>query len=189
MIQKFLVEEATELIYDSDKIEEWKTKCEELGLVQQIALANGDKSPIPFECMNTVSERVYETLCPTKVNYKTYHKTAIPLEVLSLIALAEKEKYFEKIEIWHDDKTPDPLAVGYVKEGAYSYKKYAIARWGDVLRPFEELKSTAIRVYQNSKIIELRKKIADYNRMLEDITINTERYFDAQAQSYDVSGF
>jgi len=128
MVQKFIVEEATELIYDSDKIEEWKVKCEELGLTKQIALANGDKSPIPFEYMNTVSERVYETLCPTKQNYREYHKTAIPLEVLSLIALSEKEKYFDKIEIWYDDKTPDPLAVGYVKEGQYSYKKYSIAR-------------------------------------------------------------
>lgn len=189
MVQKFLVEEATELIYDSDKIEEWKVKCEELGLTQQIALANGEASPIPFECMNTVSERVYETLCPKKENYKQYHKTAIPLEVLSLIALSEKERYFEKIEIWYDDKTPDPLAIGLVKEGSYSYKKYTIARWGDVLKPFEDLKEKAIRVYTTSKTLELRKKISEAQRMLENIDLNTAMYFDAQIQSYDVSGF
>lgn len=189
MVQKFIVEEATELIYDSDKIQEWREKCEELGLEKQIALANGDKSPIPFEHMNTVGERVYETLCPKKETYKMYHKTAIPLEVLSLIALSEKEGYFEKIEVWYDDKTPDPIAVGYVKEGAYSYKKYAIARWGDVLKPFDELKEKAISVYRNSSLLSLKKKLQETQSKLENVDLNTQLYFDAQNQSYDVIGF
>lgn len=190
MIQKFIVEETAELIYDSDKIDEWTSKCEELGLSHQIALAKGEgKSPIPFEYMNTVSERVYETLCPKKESYKTYHKTAIPLEVLSLIALAEKEQYFEKIEIWYDDKTPDPLAVGYVKEGTYSFKKYSIARWGDVLKPFEALKEKAIEVYRNSSLISLKKKLSETQNKLENVDVNTAMYFDAQNQSYDVIGF
>lgn len=189
MVQTFLVEETKELIYDSEAITEWKEKCEQLGLSKQLALATGDASPIPFECMNTVSYRVYGTLCPAKQCYFEYNKTAIPLEVLSLIALAEKEKYFKKIEIWYDDKTPDPIAVGLVKDGEYGYIHYILARWGDVLRPFEELKNKAITVYKNSKTIELRKKITEANRLLEDIDINVDRYFDAQADGYDVCGF
>lgn len=81
MVQSFLVEESKELIYDTDSIEEWKAKCELLGLDNQLALSKPDKSPIPFEFMNTASMRVYETLCPAKEDYKSYRKTAIPLEV------------------------------------------------------------------------------------------------------------
>jgi hypothetical protein len=189
MVQKFIVEESAELIYDSDKIKEWKEKCEELGLSKQIALANGDKSPIPFEYMNTVSERVYATLCPSMEDYRQYHKTAIPLEVLSLIALSEKEHYFERIEIWYDDKTPDPIAVGYVKASEYSHKKYSIARWGDALVPFDELKEKAICVYRNSSLLNLKRKLSDTQNKLDNIDTNTALYFDAQAQGYDVIGF
>lgn len=159
MIQSFIVEESKELIYDSDKIQEWKEKCEELGLAQQLALANHEKSPIPFECMNTVSLRVYETLCPAREDYKLYHKTTIPLQVLSLIALSEKEGYFSRIEIWFDDKTPDPIAVGFIKDGEWASKQYAIARWGDVLRPFDELKTKAVEVSNTLKHLALKEKL------------------------------
>lgn len=48
MVQTFLVEESKELIYDDEKLNEWKQKCEELGLSEQLALANPEKSPIPL---------------------------------------------------------------------------------------------------------------------------------------------
>lgn len=186
MTQTFLVEETKELIYDSDKIEEWKAKCEELGLTGQLSLMTDGKSPIPFECMNEAVKRVYETLCPMKEKYKTYHKTAIPLEVLSLIALAEKESYFDEIEIWFDDKTPDPLAVGTVKDGTWNKKYYPIARWGDVLRPFDELKTKAIAVYKNTQRLQLSGNIAEMQNRLANLEINVERYFDVQIESYSV---
>lgn len=191
MVQTFLIEESKELIYDQDKLEEWKKKCEELGLENQIALTQKEKSPIPFEFMNTVTQRVYETLCPTKVGYKQYSKTVIPLEVLGLIHLSINEGYFETIEIWYDDKTPDPLAVGKRKQAGstYMYDHYTIARWGDVLRPFEELKEKAIDTFTNSSRITLQGKMSDLANKLTNVEINTLRYFDAQVQNYEVSGF
>lgn len=189
MVQSFIVEESKELIYDSDKIQEWKEKCEELGLSEQLKLAAPEKSPIPFECLNTVSLRVYETLCPMKENYKKYHKTTIPLEVLSLIALSEKENYFESIEIWYDDKTPDPIAVGYVKDGEWSRKQYSIARWGDVLKPFEELKEKAKGVFKSTQVYNLKRKISECTSMLSDIDNNTDLFFNGQVEQYHVAGF
>ena len=190
MVQTFLIEESKELIYDQEKLEEWKQKCEELGLGGQLELASTDKSPIPFEAMNTVSQRVYETLCPDKVKYKEYKRTTIPLEVLGFIHLSVNEGYFKEIEIWSDDKTPDPLAVGYNQAGEWGAKDYfIIARWGDVLRPFEELKDLAIKRYINSQRISLQNKISDYTNKLNTVDINSMRYFDAQAQHYDVVGF
>lgn len=189
MVQTFVIEETKELIYDSDKIQEWKEKCEALGLTEQLQLANPDKSPIPFECMNTVSERVYTTLCPAKVNYKKYGRTPIPIEILSLVALSEKEGYFESIEIWYDDKSPDPIAVGRTGLNEWSGKKYLIGRWGDALRPFDELRQMAIQIYKRVESSNLKQKIADMSFKLENIDTNTDRYFNAQVESYDVVGF
>lgn len=190
MVQAFIVQEAEELIYDSEKIDEWKAKCEELGLSEQLNLAKKDKSPIPFNCMNAVELRVYETLCPAKIDYKKYNRTAIPLEVLSLIALSEKEGYFDEIQIWYDDKSPDPLAIGNIKNSdGWGHKTYSIARWGDVLSDFSQLKSKAIDVYKNTVRISLTRKIVDTKALLQNIDINAEAYFDAQIDHYNVAGF
>lgn len=189
MVQSFLVEEAKELIYDSDKIDEWKEKCNELGLTKQLDLCAEDKSPVPFEFMNTVSTRVYEQLCPMKAKVRDYDKTAIPIEVLSLIALAEKEQYFESIEIWYDDKAPDPLAVGFIKKGQWQRDAYCIARWGDVLRPFEELKQMAIDSYKRITALNLQRTISQAQFQLSNIETNTALYFDAQVESYHVTNF
>jgi hypothetical protein len=77
------------------------------------------------------------------VDYKKYDKSTIPREVLKEIALAEKEQYFEKIKIWYDDASPDPLVVGYIKVDSYTYVKHMIARFGDEILPFEELEIKA----------------------------------------------
>lgn len=189
MVQTFIVEESKDLIYDSDKISEWKNKCIELGLSEQLKLSEENKSPIPFENMNEVSKRVYETLCPAIVEYKKYGKTTIPLEVLGLIKLAEDEGYFDYIEIWYDDKSPDPLAVGVVKINDWKRENFLMARWGDVLRPFNELMKMAIQRYKKKSTLDLKNKIAEASNKLENIDLNVERYFNADNNSYDVIGF
>lgn len=191
MVQSFLVEETKELIYDSEKLDEWKAKCKELGLKNQLELASEEKSPMPFPFMNTVMKRVYETICPAKVDYKSYKKTTIPLEVLSLIALSEQEKYFDSIMIWYDDKSPDPLAIGVIKNKQYSYIEdfYLIARWGDELKAFETLKNIAIKVYANTQELTLKDKMAECKHKLENLENNVARYFDAQIESYHVTPF
>lgn len=188
MVQTFVIEETKELIYDSEKIQEWKEKCEALGLNRQIALTT-KVSPIPFEAMNTVTKRVYETLCPSKVKYQDYGKTTIPLEVLGLIQLCENEKYFKEIQIWYDDKSPDPLAVGIKQVDSYEWnnQNYLIARWGDVLKSLEELKVQAIQRFKRTQQISMKKKVIELNQKLDTLDVNVEAYFDAQIESYEVS--
>jgi hypothetical protein len=133
--------------------------------------------------MNQVSKRVYETLCPAKVDLIKYGKTPIPLEVLGLIQLSQREKYFSKIQIWYDDKSPDPLAVGVIPDrNGYTWNDelYLIARWGDVLRPFEELKEMAIKVFTNSKRIEITRSIAQAEQQLKTLEIDVQAHFDVQ---------
>lgn len=182
MVQTFIIEETKELIYNGDQIDEWKLKCKELGLENQLTLAQDGKSPIPFAFMNQVTKRVYETLCPMKVELIKYSKTPIPLEVLGLIQLSQNEKYFKSIEIWYDDKSPDPLAVGRLKNDEYQWNDdlYLIARWGDVLRPFEELKKMAIKVFTESKRIELTRSIVKLESDLKTLEADVMAHFDAQ---------
>lgn len=190
MVQTFVIEETKTLIYESESIDQWKEKCDALGLDKQLALTQPGKSPVPFEFMNTVSKRVYETICPAKVEFKDYDKTPIPLEVLGLIKLCVDEKYFSKIEIWYDDKSPDPLAIGRKSKDSYTWNDdfYLIARWGDVLRPFEELKSKAIAIFTNSKRIEYRRNIVENEAKLKTVEEDVLAHFDAQTTLSNPSG-
>lgn len=189
MVQKFIVEETKELIYETEKLDEWKELCSGLGLENQLNLAETNKSPVPFEFMNEVSKRVYQTLCPTIVKYREYKKTPIPLEVLGLIKLSEDEHYFDEIQIWYDDKSPDPLVVGIIKSSDYGRDEYLIAKWADVLRPFDELRQMAITRYKSTSILKLKAKISDTQNKLDNVEVNTELYFSAENQAYDVVGF
>lgn len=116
IVETFLIEETVDLIYDNEKLEKWSSLVKELELTGQSNLAKPDKSPIPFMYLKKSMVNVFETLCPSKVSVKEFDKTPIPLEILSLISLSEKEGYFSEIKIWYDDKTPDPVCLGIIPE-------------------------------------------------------------------------
>lgn len=183
MVQTFVVDDTKSLIHDVEQIDEWRAKCESLGLTKQLDLASEEKSPIPFEYMNETAKRVYEVLCPRKVDLDRYDKTPIPVEILGLLQLSKNEKYFDKIQIWYDDKSPDPLAIGFKMKDSYEWNadKYLIGRWGDVLRPFEELKEKAIKIFTESRRISLTREISQKKQELETIDVDVAAHFDVQA--------
>jgi len=51
-----------------------------------------------------------------------YNKTPIPLEVLKCLKYCKDEGFFNKYEIWYDDKTPDPCLVGTITK-FYGYER------------------------------------------------------------------
>jgi hypothetical protein len=114
IVQSFLVEETKELVLDGEKLSEWNELVAELGLFGQVETTNGDKSPIPFVFMKSNLKNVMEQLCPRKVEVSDYKISPIPLDVLKLVKLAKDERYFSSIEVWYDDKSPDPFVVGSV---------------------------------------------------------------------------
>lgn len=116
VVETYIIEETQELIYDNEKLDQWNNLVKELGLTGQTKIQAKDKSPIPFLHMKQTHIAVFETLCPRKVKVQEYDKTPIPVEILDLVALSVKEKYFNKIEIWYDDKTPDPACIGFAGE-------------------------------------------------------------------------
>jgi hypothetical protein len=138
MVEVYVESELQELITDAGKTDEWKAKVQELGLDGQQSLIAGKKSPIPFPNLNSAMEHVYTTLCPSKQEFRVYNRTTMPTRVLEAIGLCVKENYFEKMEVWFDEIAPDPVLVGY-----HNKEMYLIARWGDELRSFPELRTLA----------------------------------------------
>lgn len=112
VVETFVIEETKELIYDNEQLDKWNAHVRELGLTGQTKIVQGEKSPIPFMHMKQTTVKMFEVLCPRQVDVSAYDVTPIPVEILELIALSRRENYFPKIEIWYDDKSPDPVCVG-----------------------------------------------------------------------------
>ena len=166
----YLLEENKPIVFEPDKQEEWKRKIEELGLEGQKTLLNdsGGISPVPFQHMNHSMEHVYETLCPNKINVNSFKLVPIPLMVLDIIKLCQNENYFDSIQVWCDEQSPDPILVGYIGTD-YNKEPYILARWGDELETYITLKERALKKWiENSRII-LNEKLSQCQQNIQDI--------------------
>lgn len=158
-IKSHLIEENAKLIYDNEELNEWQDHVQVLGLTRQAALMQPDKSPIPFPATTEAEESILGAILDRHTDYKEFDKEVIPLRVLSLIALCEKEKYFDKIEIWHSTRTKDPIVVGkkYSTETDRQEKRnwnmdvFKIAEWGPKLKSLAELFPAWIE-YETAKL-------------------------------------
>jgi hypothetical protein len=177
VVETFFVEETVNLIHDNEALAKWNEKVEELQLVGQTQVVKTDKSPIPFMWMNDALIATFETLCPTKVDVSKYDKTPIPLELLEMVGLCQKEQYFDVIKVWYNEKQKDPVLVGYsLSEGKdsdwqieYYSKKYLIGRWADVKASIDSLVERAKKIFTHSQTIQLKQEIRDRQRKLEDL--------------------
>lgn len=111
-VQIFQNEELNDISFEVEALAEWKELASELGMQKQLDFVKSSESPIPYPFVNRSMEVIFSTLCPKKEDYKEYSKTPIPLEVMKQIAMSVRDKHFDRIEIWYDDKTPDPFAIG-----------------------------------------------------------------------------
>lgn len=123
IVETFIIEETSALIYDNEKLDQWNDLVKELGLQGQTKIVKPEKSPIPFMHLKTGMVNILETLCPRKVDVKNYDVTPIPVEILDLIALSKREGYFNKVQIWYDEKSKDPACIG-IKLDYYLYQEY-----------------------------------------------------------------
>ena len=173
----FLIEEHKETIFEGTEIDKWKSLVDELGLTEQAKLIEGKKSPVPFPVMTEVQQAIYSVILETKIPYKQFQGEAIPLSVLSLIALCEREHYFEKIEIWYSRQNPDPLVIGknYPDEKSRNnkYEWYMIpsliAQWGAKIKKMSDL----IPLYDEYERNRLNE---DYQRLLQQHEQKIKRF-------------
>lgn len=195
-VETFVIEETARLIYDNEQLEQWNKHVEELGLKGQTQIVQQDKSPIPFMHLKSNLVAVFETLCPTKVDVKEYSVTPIPVEILDLIALSVKEKYFEKLQIWYDNSSPDPVCVGLTfandedrkKNYTWRMEHYLLGKWADVKHSFETLTKMATIRYKQEQRNQIESSIKMYQRQLEDLENSTFQRFGTTVNGHDVSG-
>lgn len=227
MVELFFNRELADISFEVESLDDWKKTCEELGLESQLSLTKGKETPIPYPFMNETMVRVYEILCPRKVEYRQYKSSTIPLECLKQIAFSVRDRHFPKIEIWYDDKSPDPLIVGYqgyyyVYDNKYAhakeedgkdkrfhnekeaeeYKKehelygvtfceegkFLVARWGDELRNFTELKKLAIDRFIDNEGGEMAREIKKLSEAMKSIRENAVSYLNGNISLNEAKG-
>jgi len=227
MEEIYFNQELADVCFEVDALEEWKQTCEELGMESQLLLTKGKDSPIPYPYINQIMFNVYDTICPTHVDYKKYNKTPVPLKILKQIAFSVKEHHFQRIEIWYNDKHPDPIVVGVGgyyflreesswtrlkddngkelkfanEEDAESYKKemgiknsiefeesnkYLIARWGDELKSFDQLKEQAHKTLIESVAGILAREIKEKQVKLDAIKENVTCFLNGDIPKYQI---
>jgi len=177
VVETFVIEETAELIYDNEKLDKWNKMVEELGLTGQKTIVKQEKSPIPFMHMKPSLKAIFEVLCPAKKDVEQYDITPIPVEILDLVALSKRENYFDKIEIWYDDKSPDPCCVGLIwptesdraNKYTWTMRPYLIGKWSDVKQSFAELKQRAIERFRLQETAQIQQSIRYQQRQLEDM--------------------
>jgi hypothetical protein len=134
-IQSFKNAELDNVILNVGDQSEWKELAAQMGLNKQLEFVQQAKSPLPYPYMNQSMKNIFETLCPTKIEFKEYSKTPIPLEVIRELAFCVGENFFSEIKIWYDDKAPDPIAVGLSTRYRASYYRTQEAKakssWSD----------------------------------------------------------
>ena len=184
VVETFIIEETSELLHDNDALDQWNAKVTELGLSGQEKVRVVGKSPIPFMWMNSALIKTFEVLCPKKENIQAYSNTPIPVEILNLVSMSVKEGYFDKIEIWHNEKNPDPVCIGYkyTVDGSewnkdWYAKKYLIGRWADVKSSLDTLVKNAKAIFIYEQRTEISLTIKRNQRELEDLEQAAEQAF------------
>lgn len=170
MATQIFIEPELETLHEN--ADEWSSICQELGLEKQLQ-KSGVKERVgnPYMKIDPRSQRVYEMLCPVKIEYGKYEASTLPLDILQEIKRCHENQWFPKMEVWYDDKSPDPFLIGYDNKDTWQGNKFLIARWGDELLPFEQLLAKAIARFKTA-----------YNRALDRLIV------DCQVRKADVEG-
>ena len=124
----------------------------------------------------------------TEVPTADYDKTPIPVEILDLVALSINENYFKEIEIWYDDKNPDPVCVGIdCQYYGYKGKVYSTENRTENMSTREEVKNAIPEgntIYKTNEKMYLLGRWADVKQPLEELKEKAKkRYIEEQSLS------
>jgi hypothetical protein len=190
VVETFLIEETVDLIYDNEQLEKWNAYVQELGLEGQTKIAKKDKSPIPFMHLKNSYVNICKTLCPAEIDIKSYNLTPIPVEILDLVALSIRENYFKKIQVWYDDKSPDPFVVGMNYNTYYSHKDdgglhKSFSNYDEALKDQHDNGWFKREPYGTGAIYYLIGKWADVKRSWEELKeMATKRFIAQKSNEY-----
>lgn len=163
MVETFEAKEAVGLMEPGVELDAWNALVDALGLDGQKKLVEVPQSgPVPFMYINAALRAQLKILCPREFKLDAYDLTPIPVVILGLVKQAKDAKWFDEMQVWADDKSPDPVLIG-IREKA----QYLIGRWGAEDHPFEKLREMAkarwirdTRAMLNLKIEEAKSNLA-----------------------------
>ena len=178
------------LLLDEEQLEKYQSLALELGIPE----VKPDKTPSVYQVLNSSQTRALEALCPASTELKNYSRSTIPVEVLQAIKFVVDNDMFDVIQVWYDDKNPDPMIIGKRyqndndRQKGYSWMMTStlIARWGDCayeLSELVEMGKKRLMEEKKEKAIDLLQKINSFleypeihiNKPLSDGYVNFER--------------
>lgn len=137
--------EVEELLADGSTEDQEKAK----DLTSSLALEGQkkffeSKDRFPYRKMTRQEAQVYGLICPSRTALSKYEDSPIPLRVLQVAAHAKGLGFFDELVVMHPASAvqDDPLLVGR-KGTEWSGEFYILARWGNILLPFQELMQRA----------------------------------------------
>jgi hypothetical protein len=157
------------LILDEAQLEEYNALALELGLSTP-ERKEANLCPNVYPILNDAMKKQLKAICPASVPAAKYTRTTIPLEVLKVIKFAKDNELFDELEIWFDDKAPDPMLIGKAyeneedrKEGrSWRKNSFLLARWGEAALEMPELLAlgfSKIRTEMQDNLVKLTKDL------------------------------
>lgn len=175
MTTQFFIEPELEKLHEQSQ--EWEQLCTGLGLEKQLKkIGKVEKVANPYMKLDHRSERIFQMLCPRREPYTEYGAGTLPLDIVQEIDRCKKNGWFPVMEIWYDDKSPDPFLIG--ADSKRWDNKFLIARWGEELLPFEQLVEKAINRYKDAYLRSLNRLIIDCEGRKQDIEGEIRTYID-----------
>lgn len=124
----------------------------------------------PYREMTAEEGRVYGMLLPSKMSLEEYNRGPVPLRILQVAALAKREGWFDKLVVCCPEsaRDKDPLLLGVRTtrrteswtQGMMMDTEFVLARWGEVLEPFEVLVEKARKQWVERNRARLNERLA-----------------------------
>lgn len=177
LVETYEATETDELGFAEDR-DEAEALCKQLGLEGQKRFfrskEEGRENSCPYRKMTREEMTVYRVLCPQKTSIENYSDGPIPVRVLQVATHAKE--FFGKIEVWHPENADikDPVLVGENRLDNGDQEKFILARWGEVLLSFGELRALAGKIYRETIIGKLETAIAEAQADLNRIQAMSE---------------
>lgn len=143
---------------------------EQLGLEGQLSLVkpdgDGELKRLPYPKMTKEQRVVLRAIFPKETHIAKYKDQTIPLRVLQIASHAKD--LFDDIYVWHPENADvkDPYLIAK-NGGSLSGEFYLLARWGEELKPWNELVEKAASILRG-------KRMALLNRMKSAIQADIE---------------
>lgn len=151
------------------EIEELKGECEnlaadseavelikKLGLTGQSELVEpNSETRFPYPMLTIEQHNVFKLVCPVETRLEAFKGGIIPLRVLQVAAFCKEMPQIHHLEVWHPANVrDDPILIGKIRE--YSSEGFLLARWGEHLKPFDELRKEAARIWASKALVAVR---------------------------------